>query len=74
MGKSRACMSEALAECLEVIMRREDVSKCLDKYPQYHEDLQALLDLILKVKAVSKETNPPPSLAQQLNELLIPNS
>jgi len=66
-------MSEALADCLDVMMRGEDVSACLNKYPQHREHLQQLLDLILKIRIVSKDTTASASFVEWLEDLLTDN-
>ena len=66
-------LSHALAECLEGIQDRdESLEGCLRRFPQYREELRALLEVALALQDTSrKETRPSPLFVLQLKERLM---
>lgn len=58
-------VSEALAECLDALLRQEDVVVYLTKYWQHRERLQELLDVASKVRLLPREVVPPPAFVQR---------
>ena len=43
-------LANALAECLEVMRSGGDLGKCLERYPEYREELIMLLDVARKIQ------------------------
>lgn len=63
-------LSRVLAECLEAIERGESMERCLANYPEYGEELRALLELAVALRRTSTEPQPSEEFLRELRKKL----
>jgi len=49
---------EALADCLETMRRGSDLEACLERYPEYSVQLQALLEVAALIRPLPDDVVP----------------
>ena len=57
-------LADALAECLDVMRSGGDLGECLERYPEYREELIMLLDVARKIEPFPRLPNHRPSAAE----------
>ena len=57
-------LADALADCLEVMRSGGDLMECLQRYPEYREELIMLLDVARKIQPLAPLRNQRLSAAQ----------
>ena len=55
---------EALADCLETMRRGPDLESCLERYPEYRTQLQALLAVASLIRPLPEDVVPSPDFTE----------
>lgn len=63
-------LSRALAESLEALESGQSLESCLERYPQYRDELRSLLQVALTLREARKAKQPPPNFIDDLKRRL----
>lgn len=55
---------EALADCLETLRLEGDLQTCLERYPEYQVELQALLEVASLIRPLPDDVLPSPEFRE----------
>lgn len=71
-GVGMTSIEDALAECLEAIESgKADILTAVQKYPEYREELIALLEMAERVRSLRATVKLPQTAAQKLEERIL---